>query len=59
MPLTNRSIIEKGGFKIRKGFNFENMKDLKNIKFLLDKPGLPVAVPFNTNILRIALNLKE
>jgi len=35
------------------------LKDLKEIKWLLNSKQTEVGIPFNTNILRIALNRKE
>ena len=39
--------------------NFRNDKDLDDIKWLLREKMVEVGVPFNTNVLRIALNIKE
>ena len=38
---------------------FRDPEDLKEIKWLMQTKGVKAAVPFNTNILRIALNLRE
>ena len=40
-------------------FNFESAKDIQNIRWLLQNQDFEYAVPFNTNILRIALNVGE
>ena len=40
-------------------YNFKNPQDLKEIRELLRRKGCEVGVPFNTNILRIALNEME
>ena len=41
----------------KEDYNFQNIDDLKNIKWLLTDKEIGIA--FNTNILRICLNIKE
>ena len=56
-------IIEESSqkkFKIQiDSFNIQNLKDLQDIKFILTKNNCKSGVPFNSNVLRVALNQKE
>ena len=40
-------------------YNIVDRADLKEIKWLLTNDTLIIGAPFNTNVLKIALNLKE
>lgn len=49
----------RGVFDDKLSYNLTSQDDLEEIKFLLNSRLTEVGIPFNTNILRIALNLKE
>ena len=40
-------------------YNFRSEKDMEDIRWLLMDRKVEVGMPFNTNVLRIALNMKE
>ena len=49
----------KGQFEDELTYNITSAEDLEEVRYLLTQKGVEVGIPFNTNVLRILLNMKE